>query len=144
MAGRADFTDQEWDALHKGVTGAAMLVSVSDRGLVDTFKEAGALGRHLATARKEGSSELIRELSQERGTGFSLTTSPDELERDTEQALREARSALESKAPEEVDAYRAFVLEVAQSVGAAAEGGDQAETGALQRVRSVLGDGSSA
>jgi hypothetical protein len=30
MATKADFTEDEWHALQKGVTGAGMLVSVSD------------------------------------------------------------------------------------------------------------------
>ena len=70
MAGKADFTEQEWETLHKGVTGAGLLVSVSDRGFFDSFKEAGALAKHLAGARKDSSSQLVRELAETRGTGF--------------------------------------------------------------------------
>jgi tellurite resistance protein len=47
--------------------------------------------------------------------------------------------ALEAKAPEAVDAYRSFVLEVAASVGNAAGGGEAAESQALERIRSGLG-----
>jgi hypothetical protein len=32
MAGKADFTEAEWDSLHLGLTGAGMLVAVSDAG----------------------------------------------------------------------------------------------------------------
>ena len=32
MPGKSSFTEQEWEALRKGVTGAGMLVSTSDRG----------------------------------------------------------------------------------------------------------------
>jgi hypothetical protein len=137
MAGRSDFSEQEWDTLHKGITGPALLVALSDRSLFDSFKEAGALGRHLAEARSKGSSELIRELAQERGTGFSLTTQPDDLERETLGALRDGVSILDTKAREEVDAYRAFVLAVAQSVADAAGGGEEAESETLERIRSV-------
>ena len=38
MAGQADFTEEEWDALQKGAMGAGLLVSVSDRSFFDTFK----------------------------------------------------------------------------------------------------------
>ena len=41
MASKADFSEQEWDQLRKGATGAGMLVAVSDRSFVDSFKEAG-------------------------------------------------------------------------------------------------------
>ena len=37
MAGKSDFTEQEWEQLHKGVTGAGLLVSLSDRSFFDTF-----------------------------------------------------------------------------------------------------------
>jgi hypothetical protein len=138
MAGKADFTEQEWEALHTGVTGAGLLVSVSDRSFFDSFKEAGALGRHLAGARKDSSSELVRELAETRGTGFGVTSSPAEIESETLEALRSALAALESKASDEVEAYKSFVLDVAQSVAEAAEGGSEAEGAVVEKIRSVL------
>src|SRR3712207_4587387 len=113
--------------MQKGVTGAGLLVAVSDRGFLDTFKEATALGRHLADARQRNESELIRELAEVRGTGFGMGTGPDEVERETTEALRTAVSALEAKAPEEAERYRGFVLDVARSVADAAGGGESAE-----------------
>jgi hypothetical protein len=142
MATKADFTEQEWEKLHKGVTGAGLLVSTSDRGFFDTFKEAGALAKHLAEARKNASSDLVRELAQTGGAGFGLGTSPKELETETLEALRWAVSTLESKAPEDVEPYRKFVLEVAESVARAAGGGDTAESAALDKIRTALTDGS--
>jgi hypothetical protein len=130
MAKKADFNEQEWDALHKGVTGAGLLVSLSDRSFFDTFKEAGALGKHVAKAKQTGSSELVRELADTHGTGFGVTSSPDVVERETLEALQTAKTTLESKAPDE--------LEVAQSVSDAAGGGEAAESGAIEKVRSAL------
>ena len=143
MASKGDFTEQEWETLHKGVTGAGLLVSTSDRGFFDTFKEAGALAKHLGEARKNASSDVVRELAQTGGTGFGLGTSPTELETETLQALRSAVSTLESKSPEDVGPYREFVLEVAESVGRAAGGGDTAENAAVEKIRTALGDGAS-
>ena len=139
MAGKADFTEQEWETLHKGVTGAGLLVSVSDRGFFDSFKEAGALAKHLAGARKDSSSQLVRELAETRGTGFGVTSSPTEIESETLEALRSAVATLESKAPDEVEAYKSFVLDVAQSVAEAAEGGSEAERAVVEKIRSALG-----
>ena len=87
MAQKTDFTEQEWEQLRNGATGAGMLVAVSDRSFFDSFKEAGSLAKYLAEGRS-GSSELIRELSGERGTGFGLTSSPQEIESGTLEALR--------------------------------------------------------
>ena len=144
MAGKSDFTEQEWEALRRGVTGAGLLVSESEGGFLDSFKEAGTLAKHLAGARQNSSSAVVRELAQERGTGFGVRTSPDELERATLESLRTGISALESKAPDEVDEYRQFVLEVAQSVANAAGGGETAEAGALEKIRSALSSPASA
>jgi hypothetical protein len=141
MTTKTDFSQEEWEALQKGVTGAGFLMAVSDRSFFDSFKEAGALARHLGEARQSASSELIRELAETHGTGFGLTDSPAEIESETLAALRRAIQALHAKAPEEVDAYRAFVLEVAESVGTAAGGGEIAEAATLEKIRSAV-DGS--
>ena len=139
MTTKTEFTQEEWEALQKGLTGAGFLMAVSDRSFFDSFKEAGALARHLADARKSGSSELIRELGETRGTGFGFTSSPAEIESETLESLRKATEVLEAKAPEETDAYRSFVLEVAESVGNAAAGGEAAESDTLEKIRSALG-----
>ena len=141
MATKTDFTEAEWDTRHKGVTGAGLLVSTSDRGFFDTFKEAGALAKHMGEGRKDASSELVRELAKTGGTGFGLGTSPGELERETLEALRSAVSTLEQKAPDEVEPYRRFVLDVSESVARAAGGGDAAESGAIEKIREALRDG---
>jgi hypothetical protein len=139
MARKADFTEQEWEALQKGAMGAGLLVSVSDRGFFDTFKEARALAEHIAGARRDTTSEVVRELAETRETGFGLTASPDEVESETLEALRSSVATLQAKSPEDLDAYRSFVVDVAESVSRAAGGGEAAESGALERVRSALG-----
>ena len=143
MAEKSDFTEEEWEALRKGVTGAGLLVATSDSGFFDAFKEAGALGKHLAGARNS-SSGVVRELAQERGTGFGVGSRPEEIERETLDALRTAVATLESKAPDEVDEYRNLVLEVAESVANAAAGGETSEAGAVEKIRSALGGPASA
>jgi hypothetical protein len=138
MATKSDFTEQEWESLHKGVTGAGLLVSLSDRSFFDTFKEAGALAKHVAAAKQNSPSELIRQLADSHGTGFGVTSSPDVVERETLEALGTAKRTLESKAPDELGPYRDFVLEIAQSVSQAAGGGEAAESAAIEKVKSAL------
>jgi hypothetical protein len=138
MTGKSEFSEQEWETLQKGVMGAGLLVSLSDRGFFDTFKEAGALAKHLSSAREGHQSELVRELSQVKGTAFGLTAQPDEVEGETIEALRSAVSILQAKAPEEVDAYRSFALDVAESVAGAAKGVAAGESGAIEKIRSAL------
>jgi hypothetical protein len=115
-----------------------MLVAVSDRSFFDSFKEAGALVKHLGAARDRSSSTLVRDLAATRGTGFGLTSSPDEIESETLDALRTAVETLSQKAPEELPGYRALVLDLAESVSKAAGGGDEAEGTAIQKIKSAV------
>lgn len=130
--------------MQKGVTGAALLVSLADRGFFDTFKEVGALGKHLKQAREKSASPLVRDLAEVRGTGFGLTASPDEVESGATEALRSSAATLQAKAPDELEAYRTLVLEVAQSVADAADNIDPVETGAIDKIKAALGTGAPA
>jgi len=139
MPKKSDFTEQEWEQLRKGATGAGMLVSVSDRSFFDSFKEAGSLAKHLAGGRS-ADSELVRELASERGTGgFGVRSSPQEIESETIEALQGAVSTLQAKAPDEIEAYRSFVLELAEAVGKSAGGGEAAEATTIEKIRAALG-----
>jgi hypothetical protein len=141
MASKSDFTEQEWKAMQTGVTGAGMLVSISDRDFTDTFGEVGALAKYLAEEHEKSDSELIRELAATHGSGFGLTASPKEVEEETLDSLRSATAALASKAPDEVDAYRQLVLGVAERVANAKGGLAASETAAIEKIKQALGSG---
>jgi hypothetical protein len=134
------FNDSEIETLRKGAMGAGLLVSVSDRGFFDTFKEAGTLAKHVAAARGSSESAVVKQVAEGRGTGFGVTTPPSEIESGTLEALRSSVRLLETKAPTEVDAYRSFVLDLARSVAAAAPGGDEAEAGTIAKIEAALSD----
>jgi hypothetical protein len=139
MATKADFTEEEWSTMQKGVTGAGMLVSVGDRDFTDSFGEASALAKTLAARREQSESELIRELAHIRGTGFGLTDSPEKVEAETIDALRSAVAVLGAKAPDEVDAYRQLVLDIAEAVAEAKGGVKPGETTAIDTIEEALG-----
>ena len=138
MAAKTDFTEQEWDSLQKGVTGAGMLVSLADRGFFDSFKEVGALTKYLAEAQTKSTNPLIGEVAKVKGTGFGLTSSPQEIETQTMDALKSSMSTLKTKSPGDVQAYRDFVLNVAKAVGEAAKGTGASETDAIQKIDAAL------
>jgi hypothetical protein len=138
MAAKTDFTEQEWDALQKGVTGAGMFVSLADPGFFDSFKEVGALTKHLAEAQTKSTNPLIGEIAKIRGTGFGLASTPQEIETQTVEALKSSMSTLKAKAPDDAQAYRDFVLEVAKSVGEAAKGTTPSENDAIQKIDAAL------
>ena len=139
MATKADFTEDEWETMSKGVTGAGMLVSIGDRDFTDTFGEVAALAERLSEERKEGQSQLIRELATGRPKGFGLTASPKEVEAKTLEALRSATAILAEKAPDEAAAYRQLVLDVAESVANAKGGVKPGETDATDKIKDALG-----
>ena len=134
-------TEEEIETLRKGALGAGLLVSLSDRGFFDTFKEAGTLAKHVAAARGNSESALVRQLAEGRRVGFGVTTPPAEIESGTLDALRSSTRLLQTKAPDELDAYRMFVLDLARSVASAAPGGDQSETASIEKIEAALGQG---
>jgi hypothetical protein len=134
----ATFTDDEIETLRKGAMGSGLLVSVSDRGFFDTFKEAGALAKHVAAAKASSESPVVKQVAEGHGTGFGITAHADKIEAETLDALRSSVQLLQSKAPEELEAYRAFVLALARSVAAAAPGGDEPEAGTIAKIEAAL------
>ena len=139
MATKSDFTEDEWKAIQKGVTGAGMLVSVSDRDFTDSFGEASALAKALAAQHAQGASDLMREIAGTHGTGFGLTASPQEVETETLAALGTAMGALGAKAPDEVENYKQLVVGIADAVAEAKGGVSEQETAALEKVKAALG-----
>jgi hypothetical protein len=138
MATKQDFTADEWTQLQHGVAGTVLLVSVSDPGLFDTFKEAGAATKHYKDARSNNTSELVRNLAADPAKSFGFGKNPQELEAETISALHAAATTLKEKAPDEAEAYKQFVLEVAQSVAEATKGTSAAENAEIEKLRSAL------
>ena len=66
------------------------------------------------TGSRSSDSELVRELASEHGTGFGFRDSASELEAGAIDALRGASATLRAKAPDELEPYRMFVLELAR------------------------------
>jgi hypothetical protein len=81
---------------------------------------------------------VVRQIAEGRGVGFGVTSSPQEIESGTLESLRSAVSLLQQKAPDEVDAYKSFVLDLARSVASAAPGGDQAEAATVSKIEAAL------
>jgi hypothetical protein len=54
-------------------------------------------------------------------------------------ALESSVATLTAKAPGELDAYRALVLEIATSVSEAAGGGDRVEAQAIDKIKAAVG-----
>jgi hypothetical protein len=141
MATRSDFTEAEWAALQKAVTGSGMLVSLSDRDLSDSFGEAGAMAKYLAGQQVAAASALVRELAKTHGTGFGLTASADRVRSETMEAIASSVAILEAKAPDDLDPFRQLVLGLAEAVATAKGGEVPVEAAMIEEIRNALGAG---
>jgi tellurite resistance protein len=138
VAGKTDFTEDEWKELQQGVTGAGLLVATAHRDFTDSFGEASTIAKQLV-AHRESESQLVRELSGAQGSGFGLVASPKEVVEGTMNALGAAVAVLGAKAPDELEAYRGLVLDVATAVAEAKGGMKDEETAAIEKITAALG-----
>jgi hypothetical protein len=150
MTTKADFNAEEWSKVVEGPVLAGFLVISADRG--GTIRESLAMGQVYKEARqRHGESQLLDELvssppavDQER-----LRAATDRAEAIIER-LREALEILQANSsPEEVEAYKRFVLNVGEATAKAhKEGGfigiggkevSENEQAALDEIAATLG-----
>lgn len=144
MTGKADFTPQEWETITHGPPTAGLIVITAQRG--GLFRETLALTRAYVDLHKaHGQSELIDQLVSARpDLDHTHYGSPEELKKAGLEHLRAAVALLERQAtPDEVTAYKAFVIDLATKVASAhRESGkdvSDAEQAALDEVKAALG-----
>ncbi len=145
MTGSADFTKEEWDVVLEGPTSAGIIVSSAERG--GTFREIFAIAKSFTEARAEhGESQLLDEVvSHKPEMDKTKSHSPEELRTHGLERIRAAIALLEQKAtPEELEAYRRFVISLANRVAAAKTKGDESgasepEAAAIAEITEALG-----
>jgi hypothetical protein len=144
MTTKDAFTPDEWTLVLQGPTGAGMHVVTATRG--GMFRETVAMSQAYVEARRQhGASELLDEIVAARPPReHTRHHSPEELRDSALARLREAVAVLAGKAtPEEVDAYRGFVLALAERVAAAHREDDvtvsPGEAEAIRRIADALG-----
>ncbi|MHB8643135.1 MAG: hypothetical protein ACYDA3_09660 [Gaiellaceae bacterium] len=145
MTGKSDFTPEEWKLVLEGPASAGMVVVTAQRG--GTFRETLALAKAYVEARqRHGESELLDEIVAAKPVfEHDGVHSPDELKQHVLPQLRAAVDVLERKAtPDEVEAYKRFVLTLADAVANAhrEEGTgnvSDAERAAIDEISATLG-----
>jgi hypothetical protein len=150
MTKKAEFNAEEWAHVTEGPAVAGMIVITSQKG--GTIRESLSMGKAYAEARgsHEGP-ELIGELlSSNPSVNPADYKTPEELRTGGLQRIRDAVALLETKAqPDEVEAYREFVIAVAQRAAEADKSGgflgvggkkvSDNEAAALGEIREALG-----
>jgi hypothetical protein len=146
---KAEFNAEEWSTVVEAPLLAGMRVVTADRG--GTIRESLAIGQVYKQARQQhGESELLDELvSSPPGMDQERVRAAGDLSRASAERVREALGVLEQKAsPEEVEAYKRFVLDVAEAAAKAhKEGGfigiggkqvSESEQAALDEIQAAL------
>jgi hypothetical protein len=151
MTSKADFNAADWSTVVDGPLYAGLRVIAAERG--GTLRETMAMSRVYQEARaRQGHSQLLDDLIKSPPTIDSerVREAGGDVAAVTTEQLRRAISILEATAsPEEIDAYKTFVMTVAQAVaGAHKEGGllgiggtpvSAAENQALDEISTALG-----
>jgi hypothetical protein len=151
MTRKADFNAEEWSTVVDTPLYAGMRVVSADRG--GTLRETVAMGRVYQAAREHhGESDLLDELVKSPPSidANKIREAGADIAAIATSKLREAIGILEEKAtPAEIDAYKRFVMTVAQAVATAHKAGgflgiggkqiSDAENQALDEISSALG-----
>jgi hypothetical protein len=144
MTGRSDFSDDEWKVVLEGPPSAGMIVITASRG--GMFRETLAMAKAYTEARAQhGASELLDAIvAAKPKTDHTRYHSPEEAKSHCLQHIRDAVSLLGSKTTgEELDAYRRFVVTLAERVAAAhKEDGVEVsptEEDAISEIKAALG-----
>jgi hypothetical protein len=144
MTSKSDFTAEEWELILEAPPSAGMIVVTAQRG--GSFRETIAMAKAYTEARQEhGKSELLDAIvAAKPERDHSHAHSPEELKQHGLQHLRDSVSLLESKAaPEEVDEYRRFIVNLCHKVAAAhrEHGVDvsESEQSAIDAITEALG-----
>ncbi len=159
MAGKADFTADEWSLLCKSPMLAGMVVvAASPSGPFGVIKEMVAMGKLVAETKAKGGdgliSAVVNEITTREGIERAKPTeiqgkSPDQARGYALDQLKQVAALLHQKAPGDATAFTQWLQEVAQRVASASkEGGflgfggtlvSEQEQAALRDTAAALG-----
>jgi hypothetical protein len=149
MTGKADFAADEWKVVLGGPPAAGVMVATAQSG--GSFRESFSIAKAYTEARKHhGDSELLDAIVSEKPEmDHTRYHSAEEVKEHSLQHLRDAVELLGNKATrEEVEAYKRFVLDLAQKVadahregflGMSGERVADAEKAAVDEIAQTLG-----
>jgi len=139
MASKADFTPAEWQTLQWSVTDTMTYVSM-DRGLWATFQEAQRAARYIEGVKMYSRNVLVSQLASDIGLrrDKAVTDDPGNVAGEVTRRVGEAAGIVSSKAPEDVEAFKQFIVGVAEAATKDAKGINSAEATAISRLRAAL------
>jgi hypothetical protein len=140
MTSKAMFTDEEWHALQWAVTDTMTYVSMADSGFWDTFKEASAAAKFMAGAKSSSRSPLVHDLAGDIKFGRDKAVTHDiaDMGGEVTARVRQAADLVAAKSPQDLEAFKAFVLGIAQATAEATKGVSDHEATAIAKLQDVL------
>jgi hypothetical protein len=147
MTDRSAFTDDEWRALTEAPLRITLaLVAAGEHGPISVVKEAAASARAIARPSQHGPADaLITEVAKEaesREARHDVKAhhgrSVDQIVDDALTELAPVAAALGKLSPGEVTQVRAWLLDIAAAVAAAAKSVTPAEQAVIDRINSTL------
>jgi hypothetical protein len=138
MAGKSDFTPEEWKTLLESAMMAGIAVTAADpSGLWGTLKESMASARTImGAAHDSAAAELVRAIASDYETSEGRTVAreglraelsgkkPAEIVAKALDVIKKAAELIDTKAPRDAASYKTWLQHIAQAVAeASAEGG---------------------
>jgi len=141
VATKGDFTEEQWQVLQWAVSNSIAFVSMADRGFWDTFKEASGVAKVIAAARTESDNALVRDLANDlkAGRDKEAMANPADIAGGVTERVAEAAALVAEKAPGVLEAFKAFIVSIAEAAAEAADGVAPTEAGALEKIKAALG-----
>ncbi len=141
MATKAAFKQEEWQTLQWAVSDTMTYLSMANPGFWDMFKEASAATKFIAGVKTAGENDLIRALAADTRIKHDKELSGDSrhIADGVTKRLREAVAIVAEKAPEDLEAFKSFILGVATATANAVGGIGTSETAAIEKVKATLG-----
>lgn len=134
MSLMTDYSDQERDTVRSAAFGAMALVSKADPGFFAMFKESIAGSKAFANASPE-----LQELLKSGGMPSMPKGNPEEIDTAILTSVKQAVALLQQKGPDEVEGFKAVIVDACTKVAEASKGVAPAETEAIGKVKSALG-----
>ena len=141
MTTRADFTPEEWEVLHFAMMDTMAWISVVDPKFFASFKEATAGARYLSSAMQTSPSTLVRDLAHDAHAkrDEALKGLGANIEAPTLDRVTAAATLVAEKAPDDLEAFKAFISGLADAAAEASEGISDVEAAALFKIKAALG-----
>ena len=141
MTSKTMFTGDEWHTLQWAVTDTMAYLALADHGFWDTFKEASAAAKFMAKAESTTQSPLVHDLAGDVKLGRDKAVTHDmaDMAGEVSARVREAAALVAAKSPDDLDAFKSFILGVAQATAEAAKGVGPDEAAAIERLKAALG-----